>query len=618
MREKAILDLLSKNKYVKLDAMAKAIGVSTRTIRNDLQLLSEEAGFTIASSRGVGYYLEIHDERKYQKYLEAIDGTEIEMQDSRLDSILVLFLITDEYQIVQQFSDIFSISPSQIKKDLHKLDEYLEGTPLSLERKAHYGIRLIGDLQSRVSLLLDKYQRSNQKLIELINVHLSEEQRKSLKQAIYQELKQKALNLDYIELQLFEVEMMLVIMMAQKRQLPTSKSEPSVIQNILAQAEIKVLLNQAETEYLLNSLRAKTKTLKLKNVNKEVLKSELERFFKDMDHNYQTRFSEDHEFLNLLYLHVSSLIERSRKDLSLSNPYVEEISQSYPNVFNLALIFAKWLEERYQLAICQDEIAFLATHMVVPFERQNQQMIDTIYRIAVVCSSGGGMAYLIELRLKRIFPKAKIQTFSMFELEKIETFYPDLVFSITELSLDVNCPVILIDEIQDELDYLELRENIQFINQKGKSPDVEEVFLSLLSDQYFRIEQHTDYGKLLRAMAEQIEEQDAPNGYADSLMEREQFLSTVYQNGVAIPHPIEMHGKRNLLSTCILPQGAASKKEPWIVFMVSLKENQLDLHRLISKYLGKLMSNSHAVDLLTGCGDYQEFQYTLRKILGGK
>lgn len=620
MREKAILDLLSKNEYIKLDQMAKKIGVSSRTIRNDLQALSGE-GFGVTLSKGIGYHLEVYDEMKFKKYLKEIANTEIEMQDSRLDSLLVLLLLNEDYQTVREFSDLFSVSPSQIKKDLNMLEENLKTSSLIIERKAHYGIRIMGDWEDRLFLLLEKYHQKNPRLVRIMKEQFSLEQHKELKRVIYQELKKKKLHLTYNELENFEVEILLSIIIARKRKGDVLDKENDLLSEIVTQAGMGNVLDKKETEYLLKSLKAKTKTLAFNNIQKERLNLEIINFFKQIDQKYQTSFNEDFEFLKLFYLHVSALIGRLQRKISFSNPdpYIKEISKTYPNEFNFALLFARWLEDKYQLFVNPEELVFLATHIAASFEKQNQKVIKKIYKVGVICSSGGGTAFLIELKLRRILPETEIRTFSMFDIEKVEAFCPDLIFSITELDHSFNCPVVLINEIQDDLDYLELYDHIQFMNLMECFSDIDEVFLSLLDENYFKVvRERKNYREILAQMAEKIECTAAWKGYKKSLLERESFLSTVYQNGVAIPHPIQMCGERNLLSVCVLPNGTETDKEPRIVFMVSLKKNQLELHQLISKYLSKLMASAYKVNSLVNCEDYQEFIFILKRVLGGK
>ncbi len=142
-------------------------------------------------------------------------------------------------------------------------------------------------------------------------------------------------------------------------------------------------------------------------------------------------------------------------------------------------------------------------------------------------------------------------------------------------------------------------------------------FLSLFSEGLFRIEQKRSYSDILVALADQVEAKVGFAGYKDSLMERENYLSTIYQHGVAIPHPLIMSGKENRVAVCLLPEGASeTEREAKIIFMVSLKAEQLDIHQIISKELSKLMNHPAAINALVESKDYHEFYYTLKRVLG--
>lgn len=410
-----------------------------------------------------------------------------------------------------------------------------------------------------------------------------------------------------------EEELLLLLLI--KWQKTQAEAPVSYLTEVLQKTSFSVPIQKEVHEFFEASLLAKTKKLEILS-NKQLLKEEIIHFFQQMDAQQKTWFSTDQEFLDLVYLHVAALIERSRKEMNFSNPYLEDISKDYPVMFNYAVMFSKWLEERFQLTIASDEIGYLATHMTVPYHKWQQHLIENIYRIAVVCSSGGGMAYLVEMKLRRIFPRAKIQTFSMFEIEDIQTYFPDLIFSIIELTIEVDCPVILMSEIQSELDYLEVSENLSLLK-SDETFSIERAFFDLFSEGLFRIEQKRSYSDILVALADQVEAKVGFAGYKDSLMERENYLSTIYQHGVAIPHPLIMSGKENRVAVCLLPEGASeTEREAKIIFMVSLKAEQLDIHQIISKELSKLMNHPAAINALVESKDYHEFYYTLKRVLG--
>ncbi|WP_368756928.1 transcription antiterminator [Enterococcus avium] len=614
MREVQILTALKEHGYLKIDQLAKMIGVSSRTIRNDLQELSDlQQGFTIEKSAKLGCRLIISDDTLFSKYLAGFSETTIEMQKDRIESLLSLLLIDENYQTVTQLSDALLVSGSQIKKDLSKLELYLKGSSLVLERKAHYGIRIISEVKNRLLLLLDCYQRGNNKLLEKLEKAYDLEKQKQIKDQLYQLINSHEWEIDYGEFRRLEEELLLLLLI--KWQKTQAEAPVSYLTEVLQKTSFCVPIQKEVHEFFEASLLAKTKKLEILS-NKQLLKEEIIHFFQQMDAQQKTWFSTDQEFLDLVYLHVAALIERSRKEMNFSNPYLEDISKDYPVMFNYAVMFSKWLEERFQLTIASDEIGYLATHMTVPYHKWQQTLIENIYRIAVVCSSGGGMAYLVEMKLRRIFPRAKIQTFSMFEIEDIQTYFPDLIFSIIELTIEVDCPVILMSEIQSELDYLEVSENLSLLK-SDETFSIERAFFDLFFEGLFRIEQKRSYSDILVALADQVEAKVGFAGYKDSLMERENYLSTIYQHGVAIPHPLIMSGKENRVAVCLLPEGASgTEREAKIIFMVSLKAEQLDIHQIISKELSKLMNHPAAINALVESKDYHEFYYTLKRVLG--
>lgn len=614
MREVQILTALKENDYLKIDQLAKKLGVSSRTIRNDLQGLAEiQQGFTIERSAKLGCRLIVTDEEKFSAYLAGFSETTIEMQKDRLESLLSLLLINENYQTVTQLSDELLVSGSQIKKDLSKLELYLKGSSLILERKAHYGIRIISELKNRLLLLLDCYQRGNVKLLEKLEAAFTREKQQQVKDSLYHLIGRYNWEIDYVEFRRLEEELFLLLLIERKN--TQTEIPKSFLTEVLQETSLAVPLQKEVHDYFEASLLAKTKKLEILS-NKQMLKEEITNFFQAMDKQQKTHFSTDQEFIDLVYLHVAALIERSRKEVNFSNPYLEDISKDYPVIFNFAVMFSKWLEEKFELKITSGEIGYLATHMTVPYHRWQQKLIENIYRIAVVCSSGGGMAYLVEMKLKRIFPRAKIQTFSMFEIEKIQDYYPDLIFSIIELTIEVDCPVILMSEIQSELDYLEVSENLSLLK-IDENFSVERAFFELFSEDLFRIEKDRVYSDILAGLAEQVEQQVGFEGYKDSLMERENYLSTIYQNGIAIPHPLVMSGKENRVAVCLLPEGAnETERTVKIIFMVSLKAEQLDIHQIISKELSKLMNHPAAINALIESKDYHEFYYTLKRVLG--
>ena len=163
MRERIILEeLRNSNDYLNLDYFANKLGVSTRTIRNEIKNIEstdERNGFELEYKTRLGYLLNIKDEEKFDHYLKNLSSYLIENPEQRVESIIVELLVNEGYKTIEKLSNKFLVSSSQIKNDLKKIDERLRDTGLELERKAHYGVKIVGPIKLIQKMLVESYSK---------------------------------------------------------------------------------------------------------------------------------------------------------------------------------------------------------------------------------------------------------------------------------------------------------------------------------------------------------------------------------------------------------------------------------------------------------------------------
>ena len=633
MRERVILECLrNSGDYLSLDYFADKLGVSTRTIRKDIkniESIDERNGFKLEYKTRLGYILNLKDQEKFENYLKNLPSYSIENPEQRIESIIVELLVNEGYKTIDQLSKKFLVSSSQIKNDLKKVDKKLRDTELKLERKAHYGIKIEGSVKSIQIMLVGLYSKKNRNITEYRNKIIDNFKLDDIRSTIKNVLNKHDLEANLTELEEILAQIVTLYIRVNLRVLENINelkldTEDLIINDLLDKIfkDKKYYLTYEENDYLkqLIKLRTKDKKATIMNADKSKLQDIIYEFFKGVDKKYNTSFLEDKEFFNLLYLHIASLIERVKRNHNTKNPFSVKISQQYPTVFNLAIQLSKVIESEYHIKISQDEIGFIATHIAVPFEKREEASFNKKYKIAVICSSGGGSAFLIKLRLREIFPNAEIKNFSLLDEEEVVCFEPDLIFSITNLEFKTNAPVILINEILDELDYLNIKESVRFADQIGSISNPKQYILSLFSKKHFRcIKEKTDYKDILYNMSQCIVDEGVCSpSYPKDVWERESYLSTIYTNGVSIPHPIEMTGSKNIISVALVHSDISYEgRKPKIIFMISLIKGNLELHKQISKYLTKIMTNKDIVDMLNRSQSYEEFMYKLKIYIGG-
>ncbi|MGL6106985.1 BglG family transcription antiterminator [Romboutsia sp.] len=634
MRESLILkELKNTCYYLSLDYFSEKLEVSTRTVRNDMKSIigrEKKHGFRIEYKSKLGYLLKIEDKEKFETYTKSLSPIQIENPEQRLDSILAILLLNDEYTTIEVLSEEFSVSRSLIKSDLNKLGLKLESTSLSLERRAHYGIKIIGSIQEKQKILARISIKSNRKIKEYYDEFIGERKIEILQNKIRHILVKNKLDINISELE--EIILKLILLkirwnLRKNKNAPEIKelnyTKESVVGEIIEEVftDVQIFITNEEKDYLKEKLKNKTKNKsEIKNQEKSRLQEIIYNFFKSVDEEYKSKFLEDKEFFKLLYLHTASLIERAKRDQKLKNSFSHQMSYQYPTIFNLAIQLSRVLEQEYDIKISQDEIGFIATHIAVPFEKNQNKSFNQKYKIAIVCSSGGGSAYLIKLRLSEIFSNAELRNFSLLDKKQVIEFKPDLIFSIADLSFEVNAPVILIKEILDDLDYLKIKESVKFVDDFGISTNPKQYFYSLFDKNHFKcINENVEYEKILKGMAQKVVDEGACElSYPNDVWEREKFLNTIYTNGITIPHPIEMTGNKNLISVAIVKSEVEyEQRKPKILFMISLKKGNLELHKHISKYLHIVMQDEDIVNELIISKTYEEFMHKLKNSLGG-
>lgn len=624
MREGVILKLLEdRGDFWTLQQLSEVLGLSTRTLRNDMKRIEEIApahGFAVEHHSKLGYFLHVLDRKQYEAYQKSLSPMVTEPSEKRVARMLEILLLEDHFVTIQQFSEALSISPSMVKQDVKKVETLLARGNLNLQRKPHYGLRVEGSIscqlemlrhlvekEDRIEALYAKYEVSSQEMV-VAKLHRT--------LSTYH-IKGNTAELNEVEL-LVQLLYLRAFLRSQHASHEVDVEEGSLLYDIFE--DMSVYLLQEEREYIRNLLHRMERTYEGEFVEKDYLQDTISQFFVDVDGEYGTHFIEDHEFFNLLYLHIVAMLERAKRGERVKNYFSEQISHQYPYIFNLAIKLSRQLEMQYGVSINQAEIGFIATHMAVPFEKENENTLRKPYRIALICSSGGGSAYLIKMKLAGIFPNAELVDFTLLDQKKILEFRPDLVFSIARLSFEVEAPIILIKEILDDIDYLKIKDSVRYAKDFKEMPNPLHTFLGMFRKDLFRVvKERISYKDLLYDMAEEVAEKGlAASSYPEDVWERESCMNTIYTHGLTIAHPIEMHGLENRIALALVQTDIEHEgKKPSIIFMVSLVPKDIDLHRLITSHISQIMEHKEWVEALKESKTYEECMHRMKIYLGG-
>ncbi|MGE5591592.1 MAG: BglG family transcription antiterminator, partial [Bacillota bacterium] len=144
---------------------------------------------------------------------------------------------------------------------------------------------------------------------------------------------------------------------------------------------------------------------------------------------------EDAELLSGLALHLAPTAERLRYGGALRNPLLDEIKAVYPQIFWAAQQCTQMLVKAWGVAVPEEEIGYLAMHLGAAIERRRSRPPRP--RVLVACGSGVGTARILESRLRAELPEVEVAgvVSSLHAVTSLEQWQPlDLIISTIDLT----------------------------------------------------------------------------------------------------------------------------------------------------------------------------------------
>jgi len=635
LREKILVDLLEESKVpVSLKEICHAMNLSESTIRNlikEIKLTSNKNGYTICLLRGKGYILKIFDQNLFNEYHRGeninIDFLDI---DQRLKLILFHLFQSDSYITIEDLMEHVLVSRSTMSTDLNLAKEELENFNLVLESKPHHGLIVKGQEQdlrkafSKYVLHSTFYVEATQKYKDYFDSVDTEKMDRffcSLLIVHRLSVSEIALNnlLVHLKIMVFRVKEknfikanQLVIKEIDDVYLEVSKRFAEWLYE-----EQGLMLPEEEIQYLAAHISAKSSSDEMNPQRRERLYKDLKEILLVLDQEFQTNFYQDTNLVESLLLHMYPLLDRLYYNLQLENPLIDEMKLKYTNVFVVAFRLGELIEKKYAFKLTRDEVGYIAFHLAAHFEREKQNTIEKVKRIVVVCSTGGGNAHIIKMKLESIFTHAIILTVSNRNMIGFQEDMPDLILTTIPLeSQYIDVPVIHIKNMLDEQELNRIIDKTTYYLLQETSDKNGLSLRSLFSKDYFQIVDEEDYINIIKEQSKKmINDGVTAENYTDLVLERENRFSTIYENGIAGPHPIRLNGIRNTIGVTILKSPIKWQgKEVQIIFLINLKAGHLFLHKEISKFIMKIIDNKEIKNGILQITNYEQFLHYIEQL----
>lgn len=638
MRQEKIVEYLyAKKQAIAPRALAAKFQISERTLANDIKWLKEigsNEGFTVERVRSAGYQLRILDNVSFRSYLskskkqEQVDNSS---PQERIKNIELLLLFHEEYITMQQIAEWLDVSLSTIKADIKQVEQFCDNYDLTLFSKAHYGLKIMGTESKKrrailylirntihTPVLTEKYKEFNfvfneEELRQLLKEQLLENQLK-ISDIVFENIVQ------HIRLLSFRILQNNTLNSEELEERTISDDYDRLTEKLVGYLEETYQLNFScvEKNYLEEQLRGKFAVLDDPASNQQ-LRQAIDKSLELVDRRYHTSFRQDQDLANALMMHVAPLLQRLYTGHQLENPIIEDIYTQYANVFNVAMVFINELNKDLDADISKDEIGYVAIYFAASLEKQSNQVIDDYQKIAVICSTGGGAAYLLKVNLERLFSNAKVETFALNEIEQIDASFDLLISTVPLKQTDFGIPIIYTKTILSQTEITKIEKDLYLLREsKNKVFDVHQFILSLFDEEWFQInEESDDYLELLENEGAHLEKCGwVERGFKESVLCREKMIDTIYQQGVAGPHPMEQAAIKEVIDVILLKKPLIYReKQVRIIFLINIKKDHLSLHKEISRLMIKMMDDPLLDTQLRRMTNFQDFKSYMKSLM---
>lgn len=606
LRKGKLLEKLLSMETITTSELAILFQVSSRTIRNDIKeinqdLASYDAWITLTPNKGA--LLNVKNQAQVRSLIQAYEQATVYTKEQRVSYIITLLMLSKKFVSIAQLAQTLYLSESQLFQELKKVNKELLAYHLEVTSKGKKGLVLTGREKNKRRYLVDQIQ---QLLKTQKHYLLSDVVRKQLRKGLEKILQEESYDIND---DMFDYLILHILITMYRHELGFSmeldfgketgfqeENEYLIAKEIASFLEkhFQCVLPISEISYITLQLLGK-KRYPFDTKSDEEIKAMIETILQVIQQKFTIDFREDEDLKKSLYLHMMPLMNRMRYDLELRNPLIQEIKMNYPLTYDLAGEVALLFNQHYGFKLKEDEIAYLSVHFNLALERYKKKI--TKQNVLFVLSQGTSTSELLEYKFLNQFQQY-LQTVTFCSIKKVDQAsikHHDLIISTHDISY-LTKDYLRITPFMNEED----QKNIQAYFLQSQH---DLYLIDCISSQLFFTDIHAvSKAEAITNITQRLEAlfPDLDHLY-DSIMERENLLTTELGNHVAFPHPLNPLGSTTFMSVTILDHPILwDNQSVQVIFLSTIaKENDKRLDYFYASFVEIVKDDRKIAQLLT-------------------
>lgn len=574
-----LLIMLREEQVLPVKELAVRIGVSKRTVQRELEYIGTSLKpyrLTFETKTGAGVWLSgsAEDKKRLLEELQGTDNYDVGNREERRKRLILEILKEKGLKKLFYYSSQFQVSEATVSADLEAVEGWLKSHGLIVTRKPGSGIEVNGTEKS--------YRRAIRAFIEEnIDTRMLRESYEVEDDAARQDLNFG--NMSHI-------------------------LRDNVLKRVvgcISSVDDKRVLTLTESSYVGLALHVSI-------AMSRILKNEIIEPKDDWGGNLaeDNDYSLAEEIIQGLLAHLQPTFIRLAYDMKISNPVLDEIKRSYPEIFersrNAAAVLERWIGKQ----VPETEIGFLTIHfgaaqVRLEGKKENLRQVS----VGFVCASGIGISRLMLSKLEKIFKESiQMEAYGQNDITPYIVSKTDFFVSSIKLK-QLDADVLLVNPLLSDEDIEHIRkkifhyERIPAKEQKDTKFTMELEQVNILAMQIktilqyievFKVSNAISFEELVSAISGKMSPyRDRQVMIQEDIEERERLGSQIFAEfGFALLHTRSKGVVRPSFSVCVTRDGKAFY-DPYfkgislvIVMLLPIDENI----RVNSEILGYISS----------------------------
>lgn len=639
-QEDLLITLLEQRDFISASSLSNKLGVSTKTIYQDLKILeSYLKSYNLVLNKlprhGISIVGNLTEKNRLRIALFQGKRHEKPFNDygEREASYLRQLIVGTEKNSILDFSISFYLSETSVRRDLEKIEHLL--LPYKLTLSKEQGNLVLCGTEKEIrsfyrTYLISKYQFDVGS--QNIEKNLADIFQEKIVRQVSQTMKKSKEIYSFSIPNHLEIYLMIDVLIATFR----------ILQNQIIEAidiEIEDDLRHFEvypfaSELLSNVLDIPIELIP-KNEIKQISLTILSLGYITIPYKYNKfkgltihlidkvselsgiDFTQDMDLKEKITNHIGPMIYRLKNGIKLKNQTTEEIKKRYSILFNIVWLASQTVSEKYSINFLDSEIAFLTIYFQIAVEK-----IAKPLEICVICPHGLATSELIINSLRRLvspYDNIKKIDFGQLNNEKVKS--ADIIISSVELET-ITFPYILVSPVMSHSDIETIREtyhsmvdgnrktlsainNYDFVNQS--------LIRNLIGNRiYLSKDCRNVTDSIYYLVNNNLSKENHTKEFLESIFDREKLGSTSVYTGIALPHSSPNTVQCSQLSFLSL-------KNPilWgdnmikVIMLIAIKEGEEELYKDALIYIYSKIDNQVFINQLANANTSEEFMEVL-------